>query len=72
MTDDEAKQELENLAKKYLVGSPDYDRLIDVINDKSRPGLPVRGILEEIGKYESCEFTEDEKNLIEDLLYMFG
>ena len=72
MNDDQARKELRGLAKRYLYGSPDYDRLIKVINDKSRPGLPIRGILEEIRKYNPGEYTDDEEELINDLLYMFG
>lgn len=72
MTDDQARKMLENLTKKYLPGSPEHDRLIKVINDKSRPGLPVRGILEEIRNYKTGEYTEYEKEMIDDLLYMFG
>jgi hypothetical protein len=72
MTEEDARKVLENLAKKYLSGVPDYNNLIHVINDKNRPGLPVRGILEKISKETSYEYTDDEKDLIQELIYLFG
>lgn len=72
LSDDEARKELEKLAKKYLQNDPDLQNLVNVINDKSRPGLPVRGVLESIRVQKVGEYTAQEKELIEDLIYLFG
>lgn len=35
-------------------------------------GVPVRGILEEIRPLNTTEYSEEEKEIIDDLLYFFG
>jgi len=72
MSEAEARQALEGLAKKYLSADPDLDRLIAIIRDKARPGLPVRGVLEEMRKYRDQPYSADDKELIDELLYLYG
>ncbi len=72
MTDDEARQQLEGLARKYLHDDPDLPNLIGIIKNKSRPGLPVRGVLESIRIHKTVEYSGPEKDLIEELIYLYG
>jgi hypothetical protein len=72
MTEDQARQAMLNLVDTYLASDPDKNNLIDVINNRSRPGLPIRGVLESMRKYRAIEYSESDKELIEDLLYMYG
>jgi hypothetical protein len=72
MTDDEAREKLECLIIKHLKGSPDANRLMTIVRDKSRPGLPVRGVLEIIGRQGNIPFDESENVLIEELIYRYG
>lgn len=72
MTDDEAREKLECLIVKHLKGSPDANRLVKIVRDKSRPGLPVRGVLEIIGEKGGVPFDESEKAVIEELIYFYG
>ncbi len=72
ISDREARLELGKLVKKYVSDLSEQDRLISVIEDKNRPGLPVRGVLESIRKFKIQEYSDQEKELIDDLIYMFG
>lgn len=72
INESQARHELEKLATKYLKGDPDLPKLIDVINDKTRPGLPVRGVLERIRHHKVGEYVDSEKQLIEELIYLYG
>ncbi|WP_231757928.1 hypothetical protein [Microbulbifer elongatus] len=71
MTEDQARGELVGLVKKYLLDGPKERKLIKVINDTSRPGLPVRGVLESM-KGKTTEFSGLDKMLIEELTYLYG
>lgn len=72
MNESESRKALENLAKKYLQADPDLQNLINIINDETRPGLPVRGILESIRNYRTVEISEADKDVIEELIYLYG
>lgn len=72
MNHEQARHALKDLALKYLKADPSLTDLINVINDTSRPGLPVRGLLERIRKFREIDITEIDKELIEELLYMYG
>lgn len=72
LNDDEAKVKLKGLIERYISDKSEKERLIQVIEDPSRPGLPVRGVLEIIGKYKKQEYSEMEKEVISDLIYMYG
>ena len=72
MSQMQARQALKNLATRYLKKDPGLTELINVINDSTRPGLPVRGVLEHIRKFRTVEIAETDKELIEELLYLYG
>jgi hypothetical protein len=72
MSDEEARKELEKLIVKYLSGSAEFQRLISIVRDRSRPGLPIRAVLEIIGKQGNASFDGGEKTLIEELIYLYG
>ncbi|WDH25147.1 hypothetical protein [Pseudomonas chlororaphis] len=72
LTDLQARVSLKELIEKYLMGrDPDYDRLIEIIQDPSRQ-VPIRGVLEDIQQYNKMQYTQQELELIDDLLYMYG
>ena len=72
LTDLQARVSLKELIEKYLKGRyPDYDRLIEIIQDPSRQ-VPIRGVLEDIQQYNKMQYTQQELELIDDLLYMYG
>ena len=72
MSEDQARCALVDLVNKYLSSDPEINRLLKVINDKSRPGLPVRGVLESMREYRTIEYSELDKEAIEELLYLYG
>jgi hypothetical protein len=72
LTDLQARVSLKELIEKYLKGrDPDYDRLIEIVQDTSRQ-VPIRGVLEDIRRFNNVQFTQQELELIDDLLYMYG
>ncbi|MCF5167182.1 MULTISPECIES: hypothetical protein [Pseudomonas] len=72
LTDLEARVSLKELIEKYLKArAPDYDRLIEIVQDSSRQ-VPIRGVLEDIRRYNKVQYTQQELKLINDLLYMYG
>ncbi|AKV08154.1 hypothetical protein [Pseudomonas fluorescens] len=72
LTDLQARVSLKELIEKYLKGrDPDYDRLIEIVQDTSRQ-VPIRGVLEDIRRFNNVQFTQEELELIDDLLYMYG
>ncbi|WLI05933.1 hypothetical protein PSH66_25660 [Pseudomonas sp. FP597] len=72
LTDLEARVVLKELIVKYLKGrDPDYDRLIDIVQDPSRQ-VPVRGVLVDISRYNEAQYSQHELELIDDLLCMYG
>ncbi len=72
MNDDQARRVMIDLVNRYLSSDPEKNDLIDIIKDKSRPGLPIRGVLENMRQYRTTDYSESDKELIEDLLYMYG
>ncbi len=72
MTEDEARLNLENIARKYLQNSPKLDEFINIIRDKNRPGLPVRGIMEEMRKYRDIDYSKEDQDVISELMYLYG
>ena len=72
LTDLESRIALKELIEKYLKGrDPDYDRLIEIVQDPTRQ-VPIRGVLENIRRYNNSQCTHEELNLINDLLYIYG
>ncbi|MCQ3831124.1 hypothetical protein HXX02_16945 [Microbulbifer elongatus] len=71
MTEDQARDALVGLVKKYLPSGAKENKLIKIINDTSRPGLPVRGVLESM-KGKTTEYSDSDKKLIEELIYLYG
>lgn len=72
LTDVQARAALTALIEKYLRGrDPDAGLLIDLVQDPSRP-VPIRGVLEDIGRCKHTQFTQQELALIDDLLYLYG
>ncbi|BFM48203.1 hypothetical protein [Marinomonas sp. THO17] len=72
MNEEQAQYALIGLVNKYLTSDPEIDNILKIINDKSRPGLPIRGVLEKIKKYRTIEYSELDKDIIEELLYLYG
>lgn len=72
LNDKQAHQSLKDLLNKYLKNKdPETDRLIEVVEDRSRQ-VPVRGVLERIKNYDHPPFTKEKLDTIEDLLYAYG
>lgn len=72
LTDLEARIVLKALIEKYLKGKdPDYDRLIEVVQSPSRQ-VPIRGVLADIRRYNEVQYSQQELELIDALLYMYG
>ncbi|MBE3026559.1 hypothetical protein GQ37_014585 [Janthinobacterium sp. BJB1] len=72
LTDLQARAALTALIEKYLQGRyPDAGLLIDIVQDPSRQ-VPIRGVLEDIGQVSDTQFTQQERALIDDLLYLYG
>jgi len=70
--EEQAREILIDLANRYLSCDPELKSLLEIIEDKSRPGLPVRGMLESMKKYITIEYLEQDKKVIEELLYLYG
>ncbi|VVN04652.1 hypothetical protein [Pseudomonas fluorescens] len=72
LSDPVARVALKELIEKYLKGrDPDYDRLIEIVQDPSRQ-VPIRGVLEGMRRYSKVQYTQQDLGLIDDLLYMYG
>ncbi|VVM51292.1 hypothetical protein PS684_03330 [Pseudomonas fluorescens] len=72
LSDPEARVALKELIEKHLKDrDPDYDRLIEIVQDPSRQ-VPIRGVLEDIRRYNKVQYTQQDLELIDDLLYMYG
>lgn len=72
LTDQQARIALKEIVEKYLKGiAPDYQLLIELIEDSSQP-VPVRGLLEDIRKYGNARYTQQELEHIDDCIYIFG
>lgn len=72
MNENQAREALEKLANKYLQADPELPRLIKIINDKARPGLPIRGILQSIRNTGVTNFPDADMKVIEELIYLYG
>lgn len=72
LSDLQARLSLTELVVKYLKGrDPDSDLLIVCIQNPARP-IPIRGVLEAIRGCGETPYTQQELQLISDLLYMYG
>lgn len=68
-----SKKDLIQIVDRYLSTSPERDQLIAVIEDSSRPGLPIRGVLESVrNTRDHPEFSTADREIIEELLYLYG
>nr|WP_221528883.1 hypothetical protein [Pseudomonas cichorii] len=72
LSDDQARESLKTLIIKYLKNKdPEADRLIGFVEERSRQ-VPIRGVLERIKNYDHPQFTKQELEIIEDMLYAYG
>jgi hypothetical protein len=72
LTDPQARLSLKELIEKHLKGrDPDYERLIEIVQDPSWQ-VPIRGVLEDIRRFNNVQFTQQELELIDGLLSMYG
>lgn len=71
MNKSDAAKKLKYLVEKYLVNDPDRAYLGSIIDDPQRP-LPIRGVLDHMGKYRGQPYTVDDRGLIDELLYHYG
>jgi hypothetical protein len=72
LTDSQARAALKELIEKHLMKrDPDFDHLIEIVQDSSRP-IPIRGVLECVRRNNKAPFTKKELELIDDFLYMYG
>ncbi|MEI4524040.1 hypothetical protein [Pseudomonas sp. CCNWLW23] len=70
--DIEARVALEELIEKYLKGNDlDYNRLIEIIQNPLRQ-FPIRGMLQNIRRFNNIQYTQQKLDLIDNLLYMYG
>ncbi|WP_460929350.1 hypothetical protein [Pseudomonas sp. MC6] len=71
LTDEQARVLLKELIEEYLKeNDPGYDHMIEVVENPSRQ-IPFRGILEGILRYNKVQRTQQELELMNDLLYMY-
>lgn len=72
LTDLEARVVLKELIEKYLKGKDsEYDRVIEIVRNPSRQ-VPIRGVLVDIRRYNEVPYSQQELELIDALLYMYG
>lgn len=72
LSDLQARLSLTELVEKYMKErDPDADQLIELIQDPARR-VPIRGVLEAVRRYRERPYTQEELQLISDLLYMYG
>ncbi|WP_085707723.1 hypothetical protein [Pseudomonas sp. B35(2017)] len=72
LTDLQARTALKELIEKYLKGKYlDFDRLIEIVQNPSRQ-VPIKGVLEDIRRHNKIEYTPEEVQLFDNLLYMYG
>ncbi|QUX96779.1 hypothetical protein C0J08_15855 [Marinomonas sp. CT5] len=74
MSEDQARYALVELVNTYLSSDPEINNLLKKINDNSKLGLPlpIRGVLESMREYRTIEYSELDKEIIEELLYLYG
>lgn len=72
MNEEEARNILVDLTNKYLSSDPEFENLLKIIKDKSRAGLPIKGVLESMRRYRTIEYLEQDKKVIEELFYLYG
>ncbi|MFJ4192506.1 hypothetical protein [Pseudomonas sp. NPDC089534] len=72
LTELQARTALKELIEKYLKDkSLDFDHLIEIVQNPSRQ-VPIKGVLEDIRRYNKIEYTPEELQLLDNLLYMYG
>ncbi|MDN6868857.1 hypothetical protein QO202_12550 [Aeromonas caviae] len=65
---DDAKRLIEN----HLLGiDPDAKRFIDIISDDQRP-IPIRAIFEHVSIFSKKPFSSEERDLVDELMYLYG
>ena len=72
MNESEAREALIKLAREYLNNYPDIENLESIIKDESRPGLPVKGVLQNMRKYRTQDYSDKDLEIIEELIYLYG
>jgi hypothetical protein len=72
MNKKEASKKLIYLLEKYHSDEIEKQKLIDIINEVSRPGLPIRGVLEDLRIHKIQEISDVDAQIVDDLLYFYG
>lgn len=72
MSDLQARLSLTELVEKHMKGrDPDSEKLIEFIQNPARQ-VAIRGVLEAIRRYREKPYTQQELQLISELLHMYG
>lgn len=67
LIDSEARVALKELIEKYLKGAPHYDRLTKIFQNLPRKTL-IRGLFKEIRRHNNIQHSQQDLELIDDLL----
>lgn len=60
------------LIENHLLGiDPDAKRFIDIISDDQR-SIPIRAIFEHISTFSKKPFSSEERDLVDELMYLYG
>ena len=71
LTDSEAREALKEIIQNHLDKNDcEFEELEDLLENTERT-LPIRGILESIRGKNIAPYTNDELDIIKDLLYMY-
>jgi hypothetical protein len=68
----EASEKLIFILEKYHIDENRKQKLISIIKDPRRSGLPIRGCLEDLKNNKKQDFSNEDKLLIDDLLCYYG
>lgn len=72
LTDSEARKALKKIIHTHLDKNDcEFEELENLLENTERT-LPIRGILESIRGKNIAPYTNDELDIIKDLLYMYG
>jgi len=72
MSASQARDALKDLIKNHLdENDPERVRIESLLEDPAR-GVPIRGVLEAMPKKNRVEYTPEELDIIEELLYLYG
>jgi hypothetical protein len=72
MDQGEARSVLNDLISIYVSDHSISERLRNIVQDRNLPRVPVRGVIDDIIKSKSDDFSKEDKEKIDDLMYYFG